>query len=176
MVVQNKYPWKDPLQQDNWQVELDLLVDAAKADDKVKAEELAHQFLAQRDKRRQITGLNADLVSFERQREWLEGLAKYVELSSGLLASSASDYQWLPAMDTDPEFNGYQSRQKFWSRQLDQVRRTTNNEGEIRFYYSGFAQAVLLDKLLPGWKDKVIPEGTALEDLLRLAIAQPSEP
>jgi hypothetical protein len=34
------------------------------------------------------------------------------------------------------------------------------------------AQAVLLDRLYPGWKDKAFQPGVMLEDLLREAVAQ----
>ena len=53
---------------------------------------------------------------------------------------------------------------------MNELKRMTNNEGEIRFYYSGMAQAVILDRLVPGWKDKAFAEGVYLEDLLRGAV------
>jgi hypothetical protein len=40
----------------------------------------------------------------------------------------------------------------------------------VRFYYSGFRQAVLLDRLMPGWKVRMWSEGIWLEDLLREAV------
>jgi hypothetical protein len=40
------------------------------------------------------------------------------------------------------------------------------NDGDGRFYYSGLAQAVLLDHLLPGWKVQALDEGLSLEELL----------
>jgi hypothetical protein len=43
--------------------------------------------------------------------------------------------------------------------------------GDLRFYLSGMAQARLLDRLSPGWKDKVLPGPSTLEDLLREALA-----
>ena len=42
-------------------------------------------------------------------------------------------------------------------------------EGDGRFYYSGFAQAALLDRLLPGWKERAMLEGVWLDDLLKVA-------
>lgn len=41
---------------------------------------LARQFLEPRDQRRVRNGLDAELVDYERQLEWEEGLAKYIEL------------------------------------------------------------------------------------------------
>jgi hypothetical protein len=39
-----------------------------------------------------------------------------------------------------------------------------------RFYYSGMAQAMLLDHLMPDWKNQVLNEGVFLEDLLETAV------
>ncbi|MFO7624532.1 MAG: hypothetical protein R6V73_09280 [Anaerolineales bacterium] len=43
--------------------------------------------------------------------------------------------------------------------------------GDGRFYYSGMAQAMLLDELLPGWKEQALREGVFLEDLLRSTLS-----
>jgi hypothetical protein len=173
MRLENQYPWEDPAQLDAWHKELDFLVEAANATSDEETAELARQFLAQRDARRTQLGLSSELVDFERQREWLEGLAKYTELAIGRIAATTSGYEPLPDMQSDPEFNDYRTRDRFWSLQLNQVRQVLKNEGEVRFYYSGFAQAVLLDRLLPGWKTRGISEGLPLEELLQGAISQP---
>ena len=172
MHLEKNYPWDDKAQVDAWQKELDLLVDAAKADSNVEAAKLARRFLAQRDARRTQIGLSSELEDFERQREWLEGLAKYAELTIGRVAAITPGYESLPDLDDDPEFNHYNTRERFWTLQIDEVRQILNNEGEVRFYYSGFAQAVLLDRLQPGWKEPAVSEGVWLEDLLREAISQ----
>ena len=42
-----------------------------------------------------------------------------------------------------------------------------DDEGYGRFYYSGMAQAYLLDRLSPGWKDRLLNDPTLnLETLL----------
>ena len=41
---------------------------------------------------------------------------------------------------------------------------------KARIRYSGMAQAVLLDRLMPGWKDRAWAEGVWLEDLLVEAV------
>lgn len=53
------------------------------------------------------------------------------------------------------------------------MRRTAGRSGETRFYYSGMAKAVLLDRLLPDWKEQVFNPNVMLEDLLRLATEHP---
>jgi hypothetical protein len=173
MRIKNGYPWDDTTQAAAWQKELDLLVDAAEAKTDIEAAELAGKFLAQREARRIQSELSSELADFERQREWLEGMVKYAELSIGRMAANTPGYESLPDLKDDPKFHNYRTRDRFWSMQLDQVRRILKNEGEVRFYYSGFAQAVLLDRLSPEWKKSAISEGMSLEYLLQDAISQP---
>ena len=169
MALEPTYPWDSA--QAEWQAELEALAGAALAPADEEAAVLAEQFLALRADRRAALGLSANLIEFERQREWLEGLAKYAELASGRLAAESESYAPLPIMAADPSFHHYRGRLAFWSQQLGEVRRTLAHEGEIRFYYTGLAQAAVLDRLLPGWKARAFEDGVWLEDLLRLALA-----
>ena len=50
------------------------------------------------------------------------------------------------------------------------MKRQATQEGEVRFYYTGMAQAVVLDQLLPDWKTRILAGEIRLEDLLREAI------
>jgi len=170
---ESQYPWDNPTLENAWNKETALLVRAVRTQSNEESLELIRQFLAQRDERRATAELDPDLVDYERQREWLEGLAKYVEVSLGRLAATTPDYTPLPAVMADPDFKEYTTREQFWSREIDEVRRTAGREGEIRFYYSGMAQAVLLDRLMPGWKERAFNQDVMLEDLLREAIEQP---
>jgi len=171
MTLEGRYPWDAA--PTAWRSELDLLASAAQAETQAEALDLARRFLVQRDQRRAEIGLSPDLIDFERQREWLEGLAKYAELDIERQAATSGSYQPVPTMAQDPEFNHYRTRAAFWSEQLGEVRRILNQEGEIRFYYTGLAQAAVLDRLLPGWKESVFTDGVWLEDLLRQAVTQP---
>lgn len=47
-----------------------------------------------------------------------------------------------------------------------------SREGDGRFYYSGWAQAVIPDRLLPGWQARAFDQDVWLEDLLREAVGQ----
>jgi len=109
-------------------------------------------------------------MDYERQREWLEGVAKYAELELTWLAGETPGYTPVTGLEGDPDFNEYTKRARFWSQQLDEAKRAAGREGETRFYYCGFAQAALLDRLLPGWKAQVFEPGVMLEDLLRVAV------
>jgi hypothetical protein len=46
----------------------------------------------------------------------------------------------------------------------------TGQRGEIRFYYTGMAQAVLLDWLAPEWKLQAFGESVFLERMLQEAV------
>jgi hypothetical protein len=167
------YPWDDPAMSRDWEQEMDLLVRAVRSSSDGEAADLVRQFLAQRDERRAIAGLSRELVDYERQRDWLEGLAKYVELSLGRLAASTPGYEPLPSLADDPNFIQYANRERFWSEQIDEAKLSAMREDETRFYYGGMAQAELLDRLLPGWKERAFSPDVMLEDLLREAINQP---
>jgi hypothetical protein len=131
--IGSQYPWDDTILGKDREVELDLLVSGMRSQSNEEAADLVRQFLALRDTRRATAGLSRDLVEYERQRERLEGLAKYAELSLGRLAGATSGYAALPALTADPDFQGYTTREQYWSAQIDEVRRTTGHEGEIRF-------------------------------------------
>ncbi len=156
-----------------WKTEIDLLVRAVGAGSEAEARTLARQFLAARDQRRQAARLDAGLVDYERRFEWLEGLAKYVELESWRQAATTAGYTPLPALNADPEFKGYATFSQRWGQELDQLRRQAEQPGETRFYYTGLGQAALLDRLRPGWKAQALAEGAWLEGLLRAAVQPP---
>ena len=71
---------------------------------------------------------------------------------------------WLEMLPDDAyaDFDGR------WSLEIGQMKRQAGQEGDTRFYYTGLAQAALLDRLAPGWKEQVLEEGAWLEDLLAL--------
>jgi hypothetical protein len=167
---QSRYPWDSESFSDDWQVELDLLADAVQAESDAEAAELARQFLEQRQKRREAANLDVNLIDLERQKEWEEGLAKYTELSIWRLADATESYQPLPGMTGDPGFHGYTNASLRWSQEIDQIRRMANDQGDTRFYYSGLAQAALLDRLAPEWKTKILSGDVFLEDMLKEAV------
>ena len=107
------------------------------------------------------------LISYERKREWLEGIAKYVELETGRKAAVAGHIP-LPEAQEAAGLNNYSTRERFWFNQVDAID-NTQFSGETLFYYSGLGQAVLLDHLLPGWKELAI-QGAELDPLLERAM------
>lgn len=170
---EKEYPWNDSALERNWKNETALLVRAVRAPSNPEALDLARQFLEQRAARRVSSRLTVDMVDYERHREWLEGLAKYAELTIGKAASNSPSYTPVPAMSADSEFHAYRTGEQVWSQQLDEALRTEGRSGETRFYYSGMAQAALLDRLLPGWKRRAFDRDVFLEDLVQQAVVQP---
>lgn len=151
-----------------WKQEMNALLQAARAADLSEAKSLARQFLSMRAARR--TGLSADQVEYEQLMEWEEGLAKYAELEISRQAESTADYRPVVGMAQDSGFKNYKGQQRFWSSQLNEALNTGGRSGETRFYYSGNALAVALDRLMPGWKPRALPGGEYLDVLLQEAV------
>ncbi|MBN1642935.1 MAG: hypothetical protein JXA09_16990 [Anaerolineae bacterium] len=163
--------WRaDAEMREAWGDETDLLARALGARSDEEARALARQFLDQRARRRADAPLSTALIDYERQLEWEEGLAKYVELAIWRAAYEAEGDQPLPELADDPDFGAYRSFGRRWSQEVNQMVRQATREGETRFYYTGMAQATLLDRLLPGWKDRALSDGAWLETLLAEAL------
>jgi hypothetical protein len=165
------YPWENASLETAWETELDLLFRAVNADTAQQTLELTHQFLEQRQARRALQAISSEHVDYEHKREWLEGLAKYAELSLGLAAFHSSAYQPISEMGDDPAFEAYATQESYWNQQMDEIKRQSNQQGESRFYYSGMAQAILLDRLWPGWKADIWDHEFWLDERLAEAVS-----
>lgn len=168
--VEDWYDWDDEALTTMWQEEMDLLYEAVMEDDIELKKELTAQFLAKRVERRTQFSLSLDEIEFERQREWLEGMAKYAELSLQFAAAQNDAYQPTDAILDDAEFDQYRKTEKYFSRQVSEVTRMAKQDGEIRFYYTGMCMGLLLDDLSPGWKEDFLTGKSDLEQLLEVAI------
>lgn len=160
-----------------WSEEINLLAEALQAETGEESARLGRQFLEKRRLRRQEFNLSPELVSLERLLEWEEGLAKYVELASWQIASQGKAdtpaYRPVAGLQNDPDFKQYKTFSRRWSQEISQMKRQADREGVTRFYYTGMAQAFILDRLMPGWKSEAFAEDIALEDLLEKALSQP---
>ncbi|HWR66199.1 MAG TPA: hypothetical protein VN364_08765 [Bellilinea sp.] len=164
------YPAQDEVFSAAWQTELNLLNQALHAETIEETAVLARDFLTQRSNRRAGQNLPQKLIDLERTREWEEGIAKYTELALSVLASATTSYTPLETLSQDNEFKNYRDAARNWDQEVQQIRLMAKDDGDGRFYYSGFAQAALLDRLAPGWNDQLFTEGVWLEDLLDQAI------
>ena len=168
--LENRYWEVDEAMADDWAAELDLLANALAAQTDAEALTFIRQFLTQRAERRQNNQLDDDLIAFERQLEWEEGLAKYVELAMWQAANHLSTYEPLPEMTADPDFKQYQTFAQRWSQEIATMKRQAGEANVVRFYYTGMAQAMLLDRVAPNWHEQIFAEDVWLESLLQTAV------
>lgn len=173
--LEKLYPWEDTSLRKDWQSELDTLALALRAKTDEETRLLAQEFLQTRQSRRQSAGLSADLIEFERHREWVEGIGRYAEISVYRLAHERADYSPVQEILNNPGFFNYEKFDRRWEREIDQMKRMASDWGEGRFYYTGMAQAVLLDRLAPGWQSQLFEPGVWLEDLLSEALSTAGE-
>jgi hypothetical protein len=164
------YPYSDDRSQAAWQAELKALQNALRAKTDQQAASYAREFLNLRAQRRADLNLSADLVELERQREWLEGGAKYTELAIWQAAAANPQYQPINETSVLSDFKRYQQFNGRWNNEVDQLGRASNGEGETRFYYSGMAQGFLLDRLSPGWKQTYFQPDAWFETMLQAAL------
>jgi hypothetical protein len=80
----------------------------------------------------------------------------------------------MPTLETAylDDFRDYTGFERRWSQEVAQISKMAADEGDGRFYYTGMAQAVLLDRLLPDWKAHAFDEKKWLEALLEEAIQE----
>jgi hypothetical protein len=168
------YPWADPPFKEAWKAELNTLADALSPSQEKRTVDFAHRFLALRRDRRKAFRLDSALVNLERLREWEEGLAKYTELAVWKCAASDTAYKPVQALSGDPDFNGYRNFSGKWAQERATLRLQSHAE-EIRFYYSGMAQAFLIDRLNPEWRKTILQGDVFLEDLLSEALSNRRE-
>lgn len=161
--LHDSYPWENIDFREAWLKERQLLAKALQTKQPEQTKEIVREWLSMRGERQ--NRLSTKLINYENEREWLEGLAKYAELKSWQLASDQKIYSSLPEMEADEDFNHYQDAERHRKQELIQLQ-SDLQFSETMFYYSGWAQAELLDRLYPDWKSRAFEPGTYLDDLL----------
>jgi len=155
---------------EDWQSEIQLLIDAFDEEDLTKQIALVEDFLETRENRREKVGLPENLVLYEKRYEWLEGSAKYVELEIWNQAANSDEYQPIDKIFIDKDFENYQKYEKRWKNEKTSMKNAAKNIGDSLFYYSGMLQARLLDNLMSDWKFRMGENNIWIEDLLREAV------
>lgn len=167
--VESGYPFKDAEFSAAWSSEGQILAEAIQATELNQVSDLGRKFLDRRDARRKRTALAPELISFERELEWLEGLAKYAEVRFYELEAARAAKQ----SNAKPRPAGI----SFWLSDLALLRtRLGAQSGDLRFYLSGMAEARMLDRVSPVWKPHGLDEGSYQEDILRAALASKQNP
>jgi uncharacterized membrane protein (UPF0127 family) len=123
-------------------------------------------FLDAREQRR--ASLPAEVGGFELAVEWSEGLARYTDVR--LLQSAAADYR--PAAAFAALGASYPEPDTTWADAIHWLDDLSSVPGTVRdrYYELGAAQAYLLDRLMPGWHARALPDGESLESLLRTGL------
>jgi hypothetical protein len=165
--LSSEYPWESAENQKGWKKEADLLLQAYKSETDTSRNKYIREFLEQREQRRASTHISSELIDYERNREWLEGLAKYAELKTGITASELAQYKSVPQIKALSDFEDYKHSKSYLEQQIGEAKRAASRSGESRFYYLGMLQAMLLDHVAPNWKNEILKEDLYLEDLLK---------
>lgn len=164
--LERDYPAKDPAFAKAWTEEGALLAAAVKAEDRAMTLNKVRAFLENRESRRATLPFSFGAADYERGLEWLEGLAKYVEIRF---------YELAAARASDPAFAAYKSGFPLWTWDFARLEKQLGSQGgDLRFYLSGMAQARILDRLSPDWKARFFRDGGALEDRLQALVQGPS--
>jgi hypothetical protein len=157
--LERDYPAKDPAFAKAWTEEGAFLAAALKAKDREETIDKVRAFLRQRDSRREPLPFAIGIADYEGEMEWLEGLAKYAEIRF---------YELAAARAQEPAFAAYKPGLPYWTWDFVRLEKQLGNqEGDLRFYLSGMAQARLLDRLSPDWKARFFKDGGTTEDRLR---------
>lgn len=161
--LEQEYLWNDPDFREKWLKERRLLAEVLETNDLKKLKELGHRWLNLRTDRRK--GLPKKLIQYEKEREWLEGLAKYAELKIWMNADQNENYKPVPEMDKESDFNDYNGYEAHRDQEITTLKSDLQFD-EVVFYYSGWAQAELLDHLKVNWKSKAMAPDIYLDDLI----------
>ncbi|MBL1150787.1 MAG: hypothetical protein HND42_11325 [Armatimonadetes bacterium] len=154
---ESKYPESDSAVLEDWKREGSLLADALATATPDETRSAVSNFLAFRSERRKRAKLDRDLIAYETQLEWLEGMGKYAEVRIIELASLDTK--------TPPLYDLSAATRRRMSDSFQLRSGLAIAKGDIRYYQTGLAQARLLDRLLPKWKEVGLHK-LCLEDLL----------
>lgn len=108
-------------------------------------------------------------ANWQAELDLLADALRTTELETWRLAS-VNSYLPVPETGNLPTFGSYRGFEQRWTNELAQIRRMADDDGDGRFYYSGMAQAYLLDRLSPDWKNTAFDEGIWLDNLLQSVV------
>lgn len=163
-LMEGNYPAKDPAFAEAWTEEGALLAAALKAKDRAAILAATGAFLKTRQARREPVSFSPGIIDYEREMEWLEGLAKYAEIRF---------YELAAARAQEPSLRAYKPGLPHWTWDFVRLEKQLGaQQGDLRFYLSGMAQARMLDRLSPAWKARFFRDGGAMEDRLQALVKE----
>ena len=146
-------------------VEGQILLTALQAKDDAGLRDAARKFIAVR--RLRHGEMEGRFVEFEKGAESNEGLAEYAGTKAVLFGIAAAREQRLSI-----PFH-YKDERRYLEKRYAQLTSITDagKNSRLRFYFTGSAQALLLDRLMPDWRRRVQFDAAALQDLLSEAVS-----
>jgi len=178
-MIVSKYPLLDPINNAFYVLEGNILRDALLSPDPQKKLEKIKELVAVRSFRQ--SRLDSSFVEYENLTEYSEGLARYVEYKFMCFGERIEPVK---EMYYHQGFNGYRGvlEKLFEDRVNDMVKVVSVSDdrfgnkfgsGPLRFklYDLGAFQALLLDEVMPTWKDKIFSDGVYLGDMLKQSMA-----
>lgn len=154
----DRYPFDDPGVSELWRREGAALGRILAAEGPEEACRAVEAFRSARGERRDRPLLDATLVDYERDQEWLQGLAKYAEMTFHRRAAAGSG---------TPEGWSYPEPPAHWTDDLRRLRSSLGEAGpDRRFALSGLGIALALERLRPDWKPRTLPGDAAPGELL----------
>ena len=150
------YPVFDAGNEAGWALEGRLLARALAARTRAELAERTREFVAARETRHRALG--SDFAEFETQAELNEGLAEYALVRSLALAADDSAFRW--RADAEREVARHRTR-------LDSLTADVRQSLRLRFYATGPAMGLLLDRLSgPGWRADLVRRDLTLQEML----------
>ena len=170
----SQYPLLDPVNNALYVLEGNILRDALLTTTPETKREKIREFVAVRSYRQSL--LDSGSVEYENLNEFVEGTAKYVEYK---FLQDGEKMTPVPEMFYHAGFNGYEGvlPREIKNRVDNMVNVVAVNDdrfgntfgsGPLRFklYDLGACQALLLDDVMPEWKDEIFKDGVYLSDML----------
>jgi hypothetical protein len=170
-----KYPVLDPVNNALYVLEGNILRDALLAKDAATKLEKTEQFVAVRTYRQSL--LDSTLSEYENLNEYAEGIAKYIEY---MLMKTGGQLVPGKEMNYYAGFNGYEGTlSKMLIDEINSMVAFVSvindafankfGTGPLRFklYKLGACESLLLDDLMPSWKENIFNDNVYLCDLLK---------
>lgn len=152
------YPYSNSQFNGLWNEEGKALYNAMNAKSTNETIKYTKEFLSLRSERRTEANLSSDLIEAEKLIEWEEGLAKYSEIKM---------YDFAAEDHNAPSYYKYRSNRPYSKFDFKRLKNSLGScNGNYRFYLSGMAEAMILDKLSDNWKENIANNGIYLEDKL----------
>ena len=173
-----EYPLLDPVNNSLCVLEGSILRDAILTESQSIRLDKIRELVSVRNYRHSL--LKKEITEYENLNEYAEGLAKYIEYK---FLRNGEKVEPVKEMYFENGFNGYKGilSVMFKEEMEDMVKVVSVNDdrfgnkfgtGPMRFrlYYTGACFALLLDYVMPEWKEKIFGDGVYLCDLLRNSV------